>query len=95
LAESAHLSVVLITSFTNMVGLSITAGAEVLIALIASNPVVGHVLRGLNGDRVTIVILLTLLNLSWSHLDDVSTRATDHCVVLLDDMHEDSFLDLI
>ena len=78
-----------------MVGLSIATSAEVLIALIASDPVVGHVLPGLERDRVTIIIFLSLLNLSWSHLDDVSTRATDHCIVILYDLHEDCFIDII
>jgi hypothetical protein len=78
-----------------MIGLSIATSTEVLIALIASDPAVSHVLSGLGRDRVTIVILLSLLYLSWSHFHDVSTRATDHCVVFLDDLHEDSFIDII
>lgn len=78
-----------------MVGLSITAGAKVLLTLITSDPAVGHVLCGLDRDRVTIVIFLSLLNFSWSHFDDVSTRATDHCIVLLYDLHKDCFIDLI
>jgi hypothetical protein len=78
-----------------MIGLSIAIGAKVLIALIASNPMVGHVLTSLGRDRVTIVILLSLLYLSWSHFDDVTTRATDHSIVFLHDLHKNSLIDFI
>ena len=78
-----------------MIGLSIAIGAKVLIALIASNPMVCHVLSSLGRDRVTIVILLSLLYLSWSHFDYVTTRATDHSIVFLNDLHKNSLIDLI
>jgi hypothetical protein len=95
LAKTAHFCIVLIASLANMVRLSVTLSAEVLAAAIAPDTVIRHVLSGLQGNGVSIVVFLTLDDFSWRHFDDVSACATDHIWIHLNDIHQDIFVNLI
>lgn len=87
LAEPAECSVVLITCLSDMVWLRVTLGAEVLLATIAPDSVVGHVLCSLGRDRVSFIIFLALDHVSRLHHHDVSAGATYHVRVLFYYLH--------
>lgn len=63
-----------------VVGLRAALSAEVLIALVATKPVLGHVLRRLSGNGVAIFVLLVHIHFSLDHLNDVAATAPDKAV---------------
>jgi hypothetical protein len=58
----------LVTRLAQVVWLSLALGAEVLVALIAPDSALGHVLCRLPRKHFPLVILQVVVNLPWSHI---------------------------
>jgi hypothetical protein len=65
LAKTAHLSIILITCFPDVVWLGIALRAKVFFTIIAPNSMVGHMFCCLLRNGISIVIFLALDNLAW------------------------------
>ena len=56
-----------------MIWLGVALGTEVFVTLVASDSEVGHVLCCLWGDQVSLVIFLSLNDITWHQSHDIST----------------------
>lgn len=63
-----------------VVGLRAALSAEVLIALVATKPVLSHALSRLTGYGVAIFVLLVHIQFALHHLNDVAATAPDKAV---------------
>lgn len=94
-AESARGCNVLIASLAHMIRLYFAFCAKILAARITPDSVLGHVLRRLHRNRLTLIILLPHDDLARNHLHHVSARAADHVGIILDQVHHLSFIDFL
>ena len=94
LAKTTSFGIVLITCLSNMVWFSVALSAEVLLTLWASDSMIGHMLSSLGRNGVSIVVLQALLRYSRLHKHDISTLATNHVRVALDNVHLNILVDL-
>jgi hypothetical protein len=91
--ESTGPGEVLVASLADVVGLGVARGAEVLVALLTPDSVVGHVLSRLLRYHITHVVSLASVHFARHHLHDVPTLATYEVLILLHDIHDLPLLD--
>ena len=90
---SASPGLSLVTSLSNVVGFTFTLGAEVLLAFVALDSIVGHMTCCFNCEEFTLIIFLSLNDLSRKKLHDVITGALDKVCVDFDYLHSLILLD--
>jgi len=77
LTEAADFGVVLVTGFTCMIWLIITACTKVFLTLITPYSIVCHMYRSLFGNGVTLVIFLSFDDFTRDELHDVAALAAN------------------
>lgn len=85
-AEPARDVVELITGLSQVVRLGPALGAEVLLALVAPEPMLGHVLGGLFGQKLPLLVFLTEVDLTLDELNDVAAVALEQVRTRLNEL---------
>lgn len=77
LAESAGFGVILITSFSDVIRFVVAFSTEIFLTSVASDSIVRHVHSSFLGNKITLLVFLSLHNISWDELHDISALAAD------------------
>ena len=85
--ESTLCSILLVTSFTDVVWLFAAFNTEVLLTSIASNSILSHMFGCLMRYQLAFIILLSFDHIAWLHEHDVSALALDEVGIKFDHMH--------
>ena len=73
--KPATFKFVLFTRFTLMIGFGLTLDTEIFAASVTSNTIFSHMHSSLPRNRLTLLILLFHIYLSWRHFHNVSALA--------------------
>ena len=78
-----------------MIWLRTALSTEILPAIVASNPILRHMLCSLHWNWLSFIIFLTHLYFAWDHLHHISTLTTNQIRIVFDKVHELSFINFL